>query len=119
MAWYWWLLIVILIVGAITGVILAVVLIDKVQTNIPFTYGTASSYNFTVNVAITSLSPSYSFDNYEVDPLNPLPTGLTLNKTTGVISGTPTTVTASKTYNIIGTSTNKSGTGVVTIEIKA
>jgi hypothetical protein len=117
MAWYWWLLIVILIVGAITGIILAVVLIKKVEENISFGYGTSSSYSFPKDVAITPLSPNYSFDSYEVDPLTPLPTGLTLNKTTGVISGTPTAVTASKTYNIIGTSTNKSGNGVVTIEI--
>lgn len=119
MAWYWWLLIAILIVGAITGIILAVVLIKKVEENITFTYGTASSYSFPKDVAITPISPNYSFDSYTVDPLTPLPSGLTLNKTTGVISGTPTTVTASKAYTILGSSSNKSGSGVVTLEITA
>ena len=47
-----------------------------------------------MGTTITSLTPNSTgglIDNYTVSPV--LPAGLTLNSTTGVISGTPTEIT--------------------------
>ncbi|HEX9981561.1 MAG TPA: putative Ig domain-containing protein [Flavobacterium sp.] len=69
------------------------------------------SYNspnvFTVGSAIVALSPSVSgsVTGYSVSPA--LPAGLTLNPTTGMISGTPTGVSATSTYTV--TATNSGG----------
>ena len=54
----------------------------------------------TVGTAITSLSPTVTgtVTSYSVSPA--LPAGLTLNTTSGVVSGTPTAATAQATYTI-------------------
>ncbi|NUY80130.1 putative Ig domain-containing protein [Flavobacterium sp. MAH-1] len=71
----------------------------------------ALSYNtpnvFTVGSVITALNPTVtgSVDSYSVSPA--LPAGLSLDTTTGVISGTPTVVSATATYTV--TATNESG----------
>jgi hypothetical protein len=54
-------------------------------------------------------------DSYAITPA--LPSGLTLNTSTGVISGTPTTATASATYTITATNTFGSTTASVVIRI--
>lgn len=67
--------------------------------------------------AITPNSPSASggaIDSYSVSPS--LPEGLTLNTTTGVISGTPTEVTASATYTV--TASNAAGDATVDLTIE-
>lgn len=66
-----------------------------------------SPVHATVGVAIDSLSPTVtgSVSSYSVSPA--LPAGLTLDTTTGVISGTPTAKAAEATYTI--TATNSSG----------
>ena len=68
---------------------------------------------FAVATAITPLTPAVtgSVTSYSVSPA--LPTGLTLNGTTGVISGTPTVITAKTTYTV--TASNPSGSTVTTI----
>lgn len=73
--------------------------------------------SFTENVAITPLSPTVTgtVSSYSVSPA--LPAGLTLNIGTGVISGTPTTVTASATYTVTATNIAGSTTKAVVIEI--
>jgi hypothetical protein len=62
---------------------------------------------FTVNSAITSLSPtiSGSVTGYSVSPA--LPAGLSLDTSSGVISGTPTAVTSTATYTV--TAANSGG----------
>src|SRR6516162_8185099 len=60
------------------------------------TVGTALTWAPTVTGQVTS---------YSVDPA--LPPGLTLNTTTGIISGTPTAAAASASYNV--TASNASG----------
>ena len=70
---------------------------------------------FTRTVAISNLTPASSGGavvSYTVFPS--LPSGLSLNTTTGVISGTPTSITSSATYTVTATNTGGSTTfGVV------
>jgi hypothetical protein len=63
-----------------------------------FTYGTPPA--FVVNQPITSLTPAITgtITGYSVSP--PLPAGLSIAATTGVISGTPTVVTANASYTV-------------------
>ncbi len=86
-----------------------------------FTYTSPSPY--TIGTAITSLFPNstggpvvtYSI----VSPSPSLPAGLSISSTTGVISGTPTAVTAQATYTVTGVNTGGSTTGVITITVNA
>ena len=68
-----------------------------------FTYST--TYSFERTKAITPVSPTSTggvISSYSVSPN--LPAGLTLNSSTGRITGTPTTVSTSSTYTVTGTS---------------
>jgi uncharacterized repeat protein (TIGR02543 family) len=67
-----------------------------------------SPNTFTVGAPITPLSPTVaaSVTDYSVSPA--LPAGLALDTSTGVISGTPTAITATNTYTV--TATNEGGT---------
>lgn len=77
------------------------------------------SYNvppsFTINSTIIDLNPSVSGNvtSYSVFPS--LPSGLSLNPTTGIISGTPTALSAATNYTI--SATNSYGTTTTTISI--
>ncbi|CAM3319025.1 Secretion system C-terminal sorting domain-containing protein [Flavobacterium longum] len=68
---------------------------------------------FTVGNAITNLNPTVTGTvvSYSVSPS--LPSGLTLNTSTGVISGTPTAVTATATYTVAATNSG----GIVSFDI--
>jgi hypothetical protein len=68
-----------------------------------------------ISQPITAMSPTVSgtVTSYSVSPA--LPSGLTLNTTTGVISGTPTAVTASTIFTI--TASNSAGSTSATISI--
>src|SRR5690606_16002260 len=72
---------------------------------------TALSYNtpnvFTAGTAITPLEPTVTgnVDSYSISPA--LPDGLIFDTTTGIISGTPATETATATYTV--TATNSGG----------
>ena len=73
---------------------------------------------YTVGTAIPANSPSHgggTVVSYAVSPA--LPAGLGLSPTTGVISGTPTTVTALATYTVTATNTGGSTTVGVTITV--
>ncbi len=72
---------------------------------------------FTKGIAITALNPTVGAGtilNYSVSPS--LPSGLSLNTTTGVISGTPTAITAIADYTL--TATNAVGSTTATVSIK-
>jgi hypothetical protein len=73
---------------------------------------------YTVGTAIPNLSPTNTGTHpttYSVSPT--LPGGLMISASTGVISGTPTTVTSATNYTITATNTQGSGTFVVNITI--
>ena len=71
--------------------------------------------NYPRGIAITANNPTVTgtVATYAVNPA--LPAGLSLNATTGVISGTPTSTVATKTYTV--TATNAAGSATVTISI--
>ena len=78
-----------------------------------YTAGTAA---YTLGMAITANSPSSSggaVTSYSVSP--PLPPGLSLDSTTGVISGTPTATTS--TVNFMVTASNATGSTTATLSI--
>jgi hypothetical protein len=76
--------------------------------------------NYTVNTAISSLSPFSTGGapvSYAISPA--LPTGLTMSTTTGIITGTPTVTTASATYTVTATNTAGSGTAAINLAVVA
>ncbi|MBS7787515.1 CotH kinase family protein, partial [Flavobacterium sp. CYK-55] len=87
--------------------------VDAVQLKLSY----PSPNSYTVGTAITALSPTTSETilSYSVSPA--LPAGLTLNTSTGVISGTPTVVSPTTTYTITGTKASGSVTFGVVINV--
>jgi len=73
------------------------------------------SINGTVGAAISSLTPTVAGSGitYSIDPA--LPSGLLLNPTTGVISGTPSVASASAVYTV--TATNAGGITTATLTV--
>jgi hypothetical protein len=69
---------------------------------IPTLSYTGSPFFFTQGVGITTINPTVtgSIISYSIAPA--LPTGLTLNATTGQVSGTPTILSATTTYTVTG-----------------
>ena len=78
---------------------------------------TPSSASGTVGAAIGSLTPTVTgtVAAYSVSPA--LPAGLSISTYTGVISGTPSAVSASATYTVTATNGTGSTTATVTIEV--
>lgn len=73
---------------------------------------------FTRHTSITPIAPSSSggtVTGYSVSPS--LPSGLSLNVSTGVISGTPTTITTQADYTITATNSGGSTTTTITITV--
>ncbi len=71
---------------------------------------------YTSGTTITSLNPTSTggpITQYSISPN--LPAGLTINSTTGVISGTPSAVSSQTSYTVTGT--NASGTVTATVVI--
>ncbi len=80
-----------------------------------FTY-TANPVSYPMGSAITPNSPlntGGSVVSYSVSPA--LPAGLSLNPSTGVITGTPTALTSQTTYTITGTNSGGSASAAIAI----
>lgn len=79
----------------------------------------SASYSFERTKAITSASPTSTGGTVATYAISPaLPSGLTFNTTTGVISGTPTAVSASQTYTVTGTTATVSCVGTTTFTLE-
>jgi hypothetical protein len=80
---------------------------------------TPSSASGTVGTAIGSLTPTVTgtVTSYSVSPA--LPAGLFISPSTGVISGTPTAVSALDTYTVTAANGTGTTTATVTIEVSA
>jgi hypothetical protein len=72
---------------------------------------------FTVNQAITNVSPTVtgSVASYAISPQ--LPAGLSLSTTSGVLSGTPTAITSQVNYTVTATNAGGSTTAQVAITV--
>jgi len=83
------------------------------------TYSTNPA-TYTKGVAIAPNTPSSgggAVVSYSVSPSSALPADLSLNTSTGVISGTPTTVMASASYTVTATNTGGSTTASLSITV--
>lgn len=99
--------------GGSTTATLSITVNDIAPSSLTYTINPAI---YTVGTAISANSPSSSggaVTSYSVSPA--LPAGLTLNTSTGVISGTPTTITAAANYNV--TASNSGGSTTATLSI--
>ena len=77
-----------------------------------------NSFTLTKGTAMTTVSPSLSGGTVTSWSLSPsLPAGLTLDSSTGAISGTPTAITSSATYTVTASNTGGSDTATLTIEV--
>ncbi|MGB2340999.1 MAG: putative Ig domain-containing protein, partial [Candidatus Poseidoniaceae archaeon] len=79
---------------------------------------TPNSFTLTNGTAMTTVTPTSSggtVTSWSVSPS--LPSGLSLDSSTGAISGTPTAITSSVTYTITATNTGGSATAIVTIQV--
>ncbi len=75
---------------------------------------------YTTGTAITALNPTSTggaIASYSISPS--LPAGLTLNTSTGIISGTPTSATAQLSYIITGTNTSGTVSSTVVITVNS
>ena len=79
----------------------------------------AGPYSYEEDAAITAITPTFTGSGVTFSVSPALPTGLTLNTTTGVISGTPTTPQAQTSYTVTATNTGGSATDTVLITITA
>jgi hypothetical protein len=85
--------------------------------NPPSNLGYAATNNFTLNSPIVPLNPTVNGNvtSYSVTPS--LPPGLTLNTTTGVISGTPTQLSTATNYTITASNSSGSTTFIISIAV--
>jgi hypothetical protein len=84
-----------------------------------FSYATDTAA-YTVDAPITENGPTNSGGtviSYSVSPA--LPAGLSLSATTGIISGTPTAVTALASYTVTATNSGGSATAALSIAVNA
>ena len=78
------------------------------------------SYVFVKDIATSVSKPTYRYliTLFAVDGGMTLPTGLTLDSTTGVIAGTPTVVTNDQTYTIVGSNPSGSTSANITMRVR-
>ena len=90
---------------------------DVVEAPTSLAYATNPA-SYVAGVTITPNSPTASggaIDSYGVSPT--LPTGLSLDTKTGIISGTPSVATSTATYTVTGTNATGSTTASLSITV--
>jgi len=100
--------------GGSSAKVIDIKVVDVIPSGLTYT----TSNTFTKGVSITPISPTVSggmVETYSLD--KSLPAGLSLNSTTGVISGIPTTVTAGATYTLTATNTGGSTSKSIDIQV--
>ncbi|HTK20660.1 MAG TPA: MBG domain-containing protein [Mucilaginibacter sp.] len=88
--------------------------VNPAKPNISYT----TPNTFVVGTAISALSPTNNGGaaaSYSISPA--LPTGLSIDGTSGVISGTPSVVSTAKNYTVTATNVTGSGTFIVNITV--
>ncbi len=79
---------------------------------------TPSTNVYTTNIGIASLTPANTGGAAVTWSISTaLPTGLSFDTTTGIISGTPTAISAVTTYTVTATNAGGSGTTTVTLTV--
>ena len=94
---------------------LTIVVNDVVPSSLTYS---PNSFTLTKGTAMTTVTPTVSggtVTSWSVSPS--LPAGLSLDSTTGAISGTPSTVTSSASYTVTASNTGGSTTATVTIVV--
>lgn len=83
----------------------------------PSSLSYSSPNYFTKGIAITPLSPTVTgfVESYSISPA--LPAGLTMNTTTGIISGTPTVISTLNSYTFTASNSSGSSTFIVSIAV--
>lgn len=78
---------------------------------------TAAAQNYTVGTAITALNPTVTgtVTGYAISPA--LPAGITINSTSGVISGTPTAAQATTSHTITASNAGGSTTASISVTV--
>lgn len=91
--------------------------ISITHRNVNIVY-TGTSFIFQQNVVAPNLTPTISFTHTSCSVAPSLPTGLSLNTSTCVISGTPTNPQAGATYTVTATNGSESDTQNLTIQVE-
>ena len=101
------------------GIAQATVSITIVAPPAPSGLSYATPHTYKVGTSITNLTPTVSGGNVTSYSINPaLPSGLSLNTTTGVISGTPTTVSSQTDYTVTATNSGGAATAIIRITVE-
>lgn len=101
--------------GGSTSKFVSIRVNDYAPTNLSYS---SSTVTYVPNVAITSNTPTISGGAVTSWGISPsLPQGLSINYSTGVISGTPTTTTPATNYTVTATNTGGSATAVISIAV--
>ncbi|KAK8793373.1 hypothetical protein WA158_004732 [Blastocystis sp. Blastoise] len=93
--------------------------VDNCQMVMPtaIQYNTENKLTLRVNMAMTTVTPTYTHIVTSWTAITPLPTGLLLNPTTGALTGTPSLVSAATTYQIRAANTHSNAVVNLIIEV--
>ncbi|NMH23768.1 putative Ig domain-containing protein, partial [Flavobacterium solisilvae] len=97
--------------GGSTTFTLSIAVIDVAPNGLSYTTPNV----FTIDEAITNLQPTVSGENLVFSIAPSLPTGLSFDTITGIISGTPTVLQSATDYEV--TVTNSGGSTTFTLSI--
>uniref|UniRef100_UPI0035AEB830 putative Ig domain-containing protein n=1 Tax=Flavobacterium sp. TaxID=239 RepID=UPI0035AEB830 len=99
--------------GGSTSFVLSIEIIDVAPNGL--SYSTPNV--FTVNQTITDLTPTVTGENLTYSIVPSLPSGLSLDTSTGIIFGTPTEIQDATDYEVTATNSGGSTSFVLSIEI--